>query len=150
MNGRYKRGHEHQGRVHYQQTKGKFVIRWSPVKGNWLLDWRGLNTDTTCPAVLLEDCHSPHLAKTRWRVFNGKDWVIDTKMKIENATECLKKPSPHPPSPQKSMLEVVPVKLGFKILLNTLLTCGIVSAFTGHHICQNYFLSSSMLSMFLS
>merc|ERR1719273_2909591 len=79
MNGRYRKAHEHEGRAHFQQTEGKFVIRWSPdgkfvirwspVKGNWLLDWRGLNTDTTCSAVLLEDCEAPHLAKTKWRVF---------------------------------------------------------------------------------
>merc|ERR1719168_57634 len=91
MNGRYRKSHKHQGRVHFQHAEGKFVIRWSPVKGNWLLDWRGLNTDTTCSAVLLEDCESPHLAKSKWRVFNGKDWVIDTNLKIENSTECLKK-----------------------------------------------------------
>jgi len=90
MNGRYRRSFEHQGRVHFQHTHGKFVIRWSPAKGNWLLDWRGLKTDTTCSAVLLENVESPHMATTRWRVFNGKEWVIDMDLKIENATECLK------------------------------------------------------------
>merc|ERR1719499_2435346 len=91
MNGRYRKSHEHQGRVHFQHTEGKFVIRWSPVKGNWLLDWRGLNTDTTCSAVLLEDCRSPHLATSNWRVFDGKKWVVDTNLKIQNSTECLSK-----------------------------------------------------------
>jgi len=83
MNGRYKRSFEHEGRPHFQQTTGKFVIRWSPVKGNWLIDWRGLNTDTICSAVLLENVASPHSAKSKWRVFNGKEWVIDMDLKIQ-------------------------------------------------------------------
>jgi len=36
MNGYYRQGAVHEGRVHYQHTKGKFVIRWSPRKNNGL------------------------------------------------------------------------------------------------------------------
>jgi len=92
MNGLYRRGAEHDGKVHYKHTERNFVIRWCPAKASWFFDWRGLKSDTTASGALDDDVDCPHLSSKVWKVFDGKKWILDKNLKIQDSTECFNKP----------------------------------------------------------
>lgn len=86
MNGQYKRGAVHQGKVHYAHNspKNTFVMRWCPSKSRWFFDFRGLKFDEIASACVTEDVESPDQITKSWLVYDGEicRWKKDRNIKI--------------------------------------------------------------------
>jgi len=83
LNGLYKRGHIHEGKIYYTQLFTPYTIRWNAKKKRWFFDWRGLCKDDVASACVSEDVASPHLVKKDWLVFDGKAWVKDPLINVQ-------------------------------------------------------------------
>jgi len=82
LNGLYKRGHIHEGKIYYTQLYTPYTIRWNTKKRRWFFDWRGLCKDDVASACVSQDVASPHLVTKTWLVFDGKSWIKDPLIKV--------------------------------------------------------------------
>jgi len=82
LNGLYKRGHIHEGKIYYTQLYTPYTIRWNTKKRRWFFDWRGLCKDDVASACVSQNVASPHLVTKTWLVFDGKSWVKDPLIKV--------------------------------------------------------------------